>query len=1026
MIRRIIVGVFVVVVFVSCAFSRQSLYGFTQDGQALFYFDIADTGESFGGGVSVWTISANHINALKSASNYWSVLLGTAPQHPWGNEPAKISVGTYFDFNDDAVSGVRQNGGGLTNLGAFIVGVSSGGYFDAEIENRAQIRFGFVSSPNTDYTGEMKLLPDNGLGSFFASIVIHEMGHALGFSSDIDAEIPTKYFFREYEEGKGLSKMNSHLYDSFGIKAVAEMEIVESETKIDGSFTLLPDGYAFFQGDNVENALNPFNVFEDLYLKPHNPNKVAGVPLLGLRDGLGNAFAHSELRNSMMSHQDYRNWSTYMEAELAIFQDIGLDIYRKNFYGFSIYYDDYSQFGKPEHAFIYSKLVDGVYVNDYNETPFGIGIHIYGSTNTFTVVGSTILTRGYSAAGIRIDGSSTVLKIDNESIIHADGNDGTGILVSYGIASKITVLGNVYANGKDGIAARFDFGDNMLGNNLEYQGSFIRGKFNSRGAWDQNLPLLFDIDGEMIDTLLIGGVLEGNRASIYISQNAFVNNIYIVNGAKIKGDIISNWDRHADFVQHTNPDKLITNLRLGFAQIDVPIEGIVYVPDLNFQFNFDDDISAQGSLNVVLYGGVFNFSGAMTGINDFSATNLTTFSAVIKDGKTVIIEAQNISLDKQANVLINYQSDFVYDDIEALKLNAQNNLNVKNQNISYSGSNNVSVGFYNNVSPSLAFKDNGNEKIVELVFDHTDETKLAFDRAAISAIGAPLFIAVKNSNANLIENRISYALSNSKKPATWVAVGVSEILGDDNFEFDINTPFISAGLDKKFGGFLMGAGFYSGFADYNSNDSDVLAQSALGFVYVGFASLDKTQIGIFAQAGNTQNTQRRKVENEKYHSDYKSIQYDLGLNISKSFALGIDKTFKPFLAYDYLVLDIDDYKETDGVYALSFDNNKTQTSTFKAGLDFDYKVRKSLSWVFNAAFIFLTGDLRASSNIAFIKSKTTTLKAEGEKLDASSLQLGADFKIQTGKRVKLIISPQAMMGQNQIMGVMTGRIVFEF
>src|SRR5579883_1412995 len=113
-------------------------------------------------------------------------------------------------------------------------------------------------------------------------------------------------------------------------------------------------------------------------------------------------FSHIELKQSLMSHQNYRNYDRFMEAELALLKDIGWHINLRNYYGYSLYgnnrvltnsqrYGTFNFIG-PEPYTIYA-----------NDTDYATGVHIYGSHNTLTQRGF-IRSNGKDFIGIRVDG----------------------------------------------------------------------------------------------------------------------------------------------------------------------------------------------------------------------------------------------------------------------------------------------------------------------------------------------------------------------------------------------------------------------------------------------------------------------------------------------------------------------------------------------------------------------------------------------------------------------------------------------
>ena len=124
-------------------------------------------------------------------------------------------------------------------------------------------------------------------------------------------------------------------------------------------FEIKPDEFYVLRGDDVGTNSGAYftgaNVVEVLTTKNAATGKdelaniawpddadapaVQGLPLNGYEDSEGTVpeLSHIELQNVNMSHQNYRNWCSFTEAELALMQDLGYNIDRGAYFGKSIY-----------------------------------------------------------------------------------------------------------------------------------------------------------------------------------------------------------------------------------------------------------------------------------------------------------------------------------------------------------------------------------------------------------------------------------------------------------------------------------------------------------------------------------------------------------------------------------------------------------------------------------------------------------------------------------------------------------------
>ena len=284
-----------------------------------------------------------------------------------------------------------------------------------------------------------------------------------------------------------------------------------------------------------------------------------------------------------------------MEVELAAMQDLGYTIDRKNFYGRSIYASNQTI---VNHQGFYARSADGsAYLpGEVNTATLGTGLHIYGSDNDVTQA-ANLLAGGAGATGIRVDGADNTVTIRDDTQIRADGP------FAYGKNHTLNAGGTVTALGDSGIALRFDFGGNLLSDYIERRGSYIWCIEDAdcmshlqNGAWQWEVSdadgIALSNDGALMDQVNITGTLAGTQAALYIADNALVQEINILPGAHIYGDIVSKWDPNSPYIT---------------AAVRDPSSGI----DLTTELNFGAQRSARSALsarsqdfNLTLYGSI--------------------------------------------------------------------------------------------------------------------------------------------------------------------------------------------------------------------------------------------------------------------------------------------------------------------------------------------------------------------------------------------------------------------------------------
>lgn len=356
------------------------------------------------------------------------------------------------------------------------------------------------------------------------STAIHELAHGLGASSEANRDDGNEYKPRFLEVLQAWAPL---MVDDNGRPARPGQAIL-------CDFCEHPYDPDAFDARNDRSVLIGPNIAEVL------EGGLPGVPLSmyvslygGPRGFDDNNMSHSELANSMMSHQNYRNYTGFMEAELAVLQDIGYTIDRRNFFGRSVYGSGLDIVN--DRGFYARNPAGTAYVvGQPNKAVLGLGLHVYGSHNRIRQV-ADLLADGEGGAGIRVDGEGNSLTIDRGVRVQANGLGGQGVMFTYGRNHTLVHRGDVEALGSHGVGLRFDFGDNVMMNSVEHRGSYIHTIRN------EPVGPAPELCGPLVSSADITGRVAGREAAIYMGQSAYVGSVNLMQGARIEGDIVSHY-----------------------------------------------------------------------------------------------------------------------------------------------------------------------------------------------------------------------------------------------------------------------------------------------------------------------------------------------------------------------------------------------------------------------------------------------------------------------------------------------------
>ncbi|HKM37676.1 MAG TPA: autotransporter outer membrane beta-barrel domain-containing protein [Thiopseudomonas sp.] len=542
----------------------------------LRFFDVGDgpfIGDAETSYLSTWNLSNKNKDDIATAAKKWTDIL----QPKEGQLPGIINIGTFDALNAAGDSGMNYGEGDLFTESHLLAAMQGHAIKnDLHFDSHGQM---IIGTFDFDTAESIPSQVPNSSKLSLINVAFHELAHSLGvltFIADMDDNVTPKF-------AGALTSWEQLLFDDNGNPAKQDQTVLCSECVNPynpAAFDLRKD-QAYLSGKNIDEVL---------------AGGLRGVPVKILTEyGTIDTdyMSHSELKNSLMSHQGYRNYTTFMEVELAIMQDMGYEIDRRDFFGHSVYGSGLTMTNTQ--GFSKRNAEGTAYVpGQYSTTALGLGLHVYGSNNTIYQQ-ADLLTKGDGGAGVRVDGEGNTLVIDPGTRIYADGWNNRGILFAYGKDQNLIQRGDVQALGKDGIAVDFDFGYNLLSDDSDYRGSYIH------SYTDSPLPQLDELNGALVHQFDLTGRVAGTKAAIHLSKNALVNQINVMQGAKIEGHILS------EYAQRDENDQLrFTTLSFG-KQADDTGRATTQA-DHAFQLRYDGNIEGD-NLTLVMQGGSSALNG---------------------------------------------------------------------------------------------------------------------------------------------------------------------------------------------------------------------------------------------------------------------------------------------------------------------------------------------------------------------------------------------------------------------------------
>ncbi|NLK65954.1 MAG: autotransporter outer membrane beta-barrel domain-containing protein [Campylobacteraceae bacterium] len=828
------------------------------------------------------------------------------------------------------------------------------------------------------------------------SIMMHEMGHALGIMGWYDVDKNDKKH-GNFAPSK-FTKWNSHLYDVFGKQAKPGMNIAmdAEEGNKENVFQIY--------GENMADEYKyKYPTFHGNHVDALTDGK--GMPVMGGFSNHGpgldgfNALGHSGIMQSIMSYGMLQNMA-FTELELAMFQDLGYEIDRELFFGKSYYY---SVGGDTQ-----TNTLGFGSVWFPNTSSFGVGVHIMRDSLNLTQA-ENIYANGYAGAGMRVDGIGNKLNLPAGITVSADGDMGTGVLVSYGRDNTLNLKGKVTALGSDGIGVMIAI---LAHSYYPYSSHMLKWQFSADNVQRRHeiFRLYDDLDGSLVQNLNLSGTLLASSDAIHIGEDAHVENINILNGAFIRGDIVSRWNP-ARFVLSDPESAYTTNLTFGL-KADSEGSAIPNTSDESFSMRYRGDILGYENLDIFLAGGELNYAGVMQ-VNSFTMNDKTHLLTEFSDDVSMIEAKERVDMSPSSAIGF-IPPAFTYGSKNALYSEPVLKFTESvPANPTFLPSNLlISIGAYD-YPWELSWDDKTNSVMVntnDVVFNDMRGGSDARNAQLALSIYTPWFDVL---NSYMTKRFVKNPSLETNAGGMWITSTHDYIKHKGNRNYDVKGSSITFGLDGSPNELsYAGLAISLDYPKYDSDNAEVDGDSIAAIIYGGVLLPLDIELGFNSAYRKMNLTQTRVVYHDRYDSEYSLKTLSFGVNLGRRFELGREFGLRPFASWNYFYTKHPAYFERADIYALHYDDFSSKIHRFQAGLEGAW-VNDSMSFSLKAYWSGLRGDTdKTSASYFVLDPNSNRFITPVEELDRDSFGLGINANFRLAKNTELSLEYSVLDGKN--------------